>query len=340
MAGKRRALTFADRVEISTGLKAGWTQARIARHVGRDESVISREITRNTTKTRGYVSVTADEKAKQRRRRPQALKIAADPVLRARVHHDLRRNHSPRAIAGRLRAESGGHCPVANAAPEAQGRTVSHEAVYSYIYALPVRELVRCGIQLDSKRTHRKPRGPKRATGSPIIAMRSIDERPAEVEDRRVPGHWEGDLIIGKNGASAAVTLVERTTRFTTMIALPHGRSSQSVVEAIIEQATGLPQMFARSLTWDQGTEMARHARLTQATGIEVFFAHPHSPWERGTNEHTNRRIRAYLPKGTTIPAHQPYLTAIAEELNNIPRETLQWLTPREAYEQLLASTP
>ena len=216
---------------------------------------------------------------------------------------------------------------------------MSHEAVYAYIYALPKGELARHSILLESKRTRRTPRQRLGERGSPIIAMVSIDDRPQQVEGRKVPGHWEGDLIIGRAGKTAAATLVERTTRFTAILALPLGRGSESVVDAVLEHTTALPELFRTSLTWDQGGQMARHAHLTTATGMPVYVAHSHSPWERGTNDNTNRRIRAYLPKSPDIGDHQPYLTAIAEELNEIPRRCLGWLTPREAYERLLVAT-
>ena len=157
--------------------------------------------------------------------------------------------------------------------------------------------------------------------------------------DRRVPGHWEGDLIIGAHGASAAATLVERTTRFTTILALPAGKDSAHLADTLITYADELPAMMRKSLTWDQGSEMAKHAALTLATTMPVYFAHAHSPWERATNENTNGLIREYLPKGTVITDHQPYLSAIAEELNDRPRATLGFLTPREAFEHLLTHT-
>lgn len=340
MGQRRRPLTVADRMEIAIGLRAGWSYTKIGEHIGRDKSVVSREVARNSTKTRGYRVVHADCQAEHRRARPQRRKVAADPVLQARVHADLRRGRSPRAIAGRLAAEAADPTlEVAHGSPAGQGRIVSHEAVYAYIYALPKPELVEHGIMLESKRTRRKPRKPLGQGKSPIIGMVSIDDRPDDVEGRKVPGHWEGDLIIGRAGKTAAATLVERTTRFTAILALPLGRGSESVVDAVLDHTSALPELFRKSLTWDQGVEMARHAHLTQTTNMPVYFAHPHSPWERGTNENTNRRIRAYLPKGTDIPDHQPYLSAIAEELNEIPRKCLDWLTPREAYEKLLVAT-
>ena len=216
---------------------------------------------------------------------------------------------------------------------------MSHEAVYTWIYALPKGELARHGIMLRSKRTRRRPRSPVGQRTHPIVGMVSIDDRPEEVDDRRVPGHWEGDLIIGAHGTSAAATLVERTTRFVTILALPLGKNSESLCDVLIDHINTIPDVMRGSLTWDQGSEMARHAALTLATDMKVYFAHPRSPWERGTNENTNGLIREYLPKGTQITTHQPYLNAIAEELNERPRAALGWLTPREAYERLLVAS-
>lgn len=287
-------------------------------------------------------------------------------MLEARVRQDLRRSRTPRQIAGRLRVEAGDVTlePLPGSV-NAEGRTVSHEAIYQYIYALPKGELAAAGILLRSKRTLRKPRKEGRNSGARIVGMVSIDDRPGGVDDRRLPGHWEGDLIIGARGQSAAVTLVERTTRFLMLIALPEGRSSESVVDTLIERGAfvsimgeqmsssecvvdtliervkGLPELMSGSITWDQDSEMAEHAKLTVATDIPVYFAHPRSPWERDTNENTNGLVREYLPKGTEITTHQPYLTAIAEEMNDRPRATLGFLTPREAFNRLCAaSTP
>lgn len=282
------------------------------------------------------------------------------------MRQDLRRSRTPRQIAGRLRVEAGDVTlePLPGSV-NAEGRTVSHEAIYQYIYALPKGELAAAGILLRSKRTRRKPRKEGRNSGARIVGMVSINDRPGGVDDRRLPGHWEGDLIIGARGQSAAVTLVERTTRFLMLIALPEGRSSESVVDTLIERGAfvsimgeqmsssecvvdtliervkGLPELMSGSITWDQDSEMAEHAKLTVATDIPVYFAHPRSPWERDTNENTNGLVREYLPKGTEITTHQPYLTAIAEEMNDRPRATLGFLTPREAFNRLCAaSTP
>ncbi|MFC5856212.1 IS30 family transposase, partial [Streptomyces chlorus] len=219
----------------------------------------------------------------------------------------------------------------------AGGETISHEAVYTWIYALPKGELARLGVMLPSRRTARGPRSrPDASRGARITGMRSIHDRPAEALGRQVPGHWEGDLIIGKNGASAAATLVDRSTRFCVILALPAGRNADSLSTVLTEQVLGMPELVRKSLTWDQGTEMGRHAALTLATGLDVYFADPHSPWQRPTNENTNGIIRRYLPKGTEITDHQPYLTAIAEEINNQPRRCLGYLTPQEAFQRAL----
>jgi len=337
-------LTVGDRVEIASGLKAGWSIRAIAEHIGRCPSVVSREVRRNATKTRGYKIVTADCRAQRRRTRPQQGKVAGDAVLRTRVLADLARSRTPRQIAGRLRLEADDDTVgLMNGSVPAQGRTVSHEAIYRFVYALPTGELARHGVMLRSKRTRRRRVKPLGERGTPIVGMVSIDARE-DLTGRRVPGHWEGDLIIGAHGATAAATLVERTTRFTTILALPAGKDSVHLADALIETADALPAMMRKSLTWDQGSEMAKHAALTLATTLPVYFAHPRSPWERGTNENTNGLIREYLPKGTTITDHQPYLSAIAEELNERPRAVLGYLTPREAFERLLtadvATTP
>ena len=337
MAGTRRLLTAADRVEISTGLKAGWSAAKIARSIDRATSVVTREVARNSTKTRGYRVVIADVAAQRRRRRPQARKVATDPVLRARVLADLKRSRTPRQIAGRLTLEAQDDTvELMKGSTPAQGKTASHEAIYQFIYAMPRGELAKNGVFLRRRHTRRRPRKAAGQRGAPIIGMVSIDERDPAATDRRVPGHWEGDLVIGKNGATAAITLVERTSRFTAILALPDGKDSAGVADALIEHTSELPAMMRKSLTWDQGSEMARHAALTLATDLPVYFADPHSPWQRPSNDNTNGLIREYLPKGEVIPAHQPYLTSIAEELNERPRQALGFLTPRESFERLL----
>ncbi|MCZ4328177.1 IS30 family transposase, partial [Brachybacterium paraconglomeratum] len=333
-------LTFSDRSEISTASKAGWSVRRTARHLGRCPSVISRELHRNSTKTRGYQAVTADVRAQRRRARPQQRKVAKDPVLQARVDADLAASWTPNEIAGRLRLEAADPTVerMANS-PDARGQTVSGEAIYQYIYALPKGELARRGIFLQSKRTKRRPRTTGRTRGGPIVGMVPIAERGEDAAERRVPGHWEGDLIIGKNGTSCAATLVERMSGFTGLLALP-SKHAEPTADAVIEYFNALPEMMKASLAWDQGSEMAQHVKVSLATQMPVYFADPHSPWQRPSNENTNRLYREYLPKGTEIPDHQPYLTTIAEEINNRPRRRLGFLTPTESFARLLAGEP
>ena len=336
----RVGLTFSDRSEISTASKAGWSVRGIARHLGRCPSVISRELHRNSTKTRGYQAVTADVRAQRRRARPQQRKVAKDQVLQARVDADLAASWTPNEIAGRLRLEAADPTVerMANS-PDARGQTVSGEAIYQYIYALPKGELARRGIFLQSKRTKRRPRTTGRTRGGPIVGMVPIAERGEDAAERRVPGHWEGDLIIGKNGTSCAATLVERMSGFTGLLALP-SKHAEPTADAVIEYFNALPEMMKASLAWDQGSEMAQHAKVSLATQMPVYFADPHSPWQRPSNENTNRLYREYLPKGTEIPDHQPYLTTIAEEINNRPRRRLGFLTPTESFARLLAGEP
>lgn len=336
----RVGLTFSDRSEISTASKAGWSVRGIARHLGRCPSVISRELHRNSTKTRGYQAVTADVRAQRRRARPQQRKVAKDPVLQARVDADLAASWTPNEIAGRLRLEAADPTVerMANS-PDARGQTVSGEAIYQYIYALPKGELARRGIFLQSKRTKRRPRTTGRTRGGPIVGMVPIAERGEDAAERRVPGHWEGDLIIGKNGTSCAATLVERMSGFTGLLALP-SKHAEPTADAVIEYFNALPEMMKASLAWDQGSEMAQHVKVSLATQMPVYFADPHSPWQRPSNENTNRLYREYLPKGTEIPDHQPYLTTIAEEINNRPRRRLGFLTPTESFARLLAGEP
>lgn len=334
----RRALTMSDRADIAVGIKAGWTDRRIGADVGRDHTIVWRERRRNSTKTRGYRPVTADVNAEKRRSRPQPRKIDGNPVLEARIRADLKRSRTPRQIAGRLQLEaSEPSVETMTKSPDAEGATVSHEAVYRWIYALPKGELAKAGILLQSKRTKRKTRKPLgERTGGRIIGMVSIDDRPEEATDRRVPGAWEGDLIVGKGGKSAVATLVERSSRFVIMLGLPEGKKAHGLADVLIDRVHDLPALMRGSLTWDQGTEMARHAALTVATDLPVYFAHPHSPWERPTNENTNGLIREYLPKGTELTSHQPYLDSIADELNDRPRKVLGFYTPREVFNKLL----
>ena len=333
MASVRRMLTEEDREEITRGLAAGLSYKEIAAGIGRDCSVVSREVHRGGG--RGFYRARRSQRAAWlARRRPKPHRLDHDGPLREAVLRMLANDLSPDQIAGRLRREF----------PDDETMRVSHEAVYSWIYALPVGELARLGVRLRSGRRERKPQA-ARAPRTPRIAdIRWIDERPGDAEGRQVPGHWEGDLIIGKNGASAASTLVERTSRFVQILPL-HDRSSPTVTAAVAANLVGLPDALRRSLTWDCGAELAAHAALSLAADIDVYFAHPHSPWERGTSENTNRWIRQYLPKGTPIPNDHDQLADIADRLNNRPRRILDYRTPKEVFAELLltsadASTP
>jgi IS30 family transposase len=322
----RQPLTLADREEISRGLAMGLSQKDIAASIGRCESVISREIERHGGRRR-YRAHQADEEARRSRERPKERKLDTDPALHERVFSDMRKGRSPQQVAGRLRFE------------HRLGETdmsISHEAIYTYLYALPKGELARAGVFLRSGRSERRPRGRKKTPAARIVGMVSIEDRPEEVEGRRIPGHWEGDLIIGKGGRTALGTLVERTSRFLIPVPLPSGKEAHAVKDSIIASIKDVPGHMRKSLTWDQGTEMARHAELTLATDMPVYFAHPHSPWERGTNENTNRLLREYFPKGEEITSESSYLWAVANELNDRPRAILGFRTPREVFTELL----
>jgi transposase, IS30 family len=259
--------------------------------------------------------------------RPRTAKLARHRELRADVEALLERRWSPEQIAATLRREH----------PDEPERRVSHETIYRSLYvqgrgALR-RELTRC---LRTGRVLRKPHGQRRPGGQ-IKDMVLISERPAEVEDRAVPGHWEGDLLVGYNNQSAIGTLVERRTRFVLLVALPGGQSAAYVRERLAEQILTLPSQLRRSLTWDQGREMAEHVRFTVDTGVQVYFCDPHSPWQRGSNENTNGLLRQYFPKGTVLSGHsQDALDAVAAELNGRPRQTLGWLKPCEAFAEVL----
>jgi transposase, IS30 family len=326
VAPKREPLTLEDREDISRGLAKGLDNKDIAASVRRDESVVSREIARHGGRE-AYRAWKAGAAARESRSRPKERKIDADPGLRERLAGDLKKGWSPEQVAGRLCYE------------RHRGETdmsVSHETIYTWIYAQPKGELARTGIVLRTGREQRKPRGRKKTAGAKIVGMRSIDERPAGVTGRQVPGHWEGDLVIGKAGKSAMGTLVERVSRFLCPVALPHGHDADSVKDALFDAVKDLPAHLRRSLTWDQGTEMARHAALTLAADLPVYFAHAHSPWERGTNENTNGLIREYFPKGTEITGDMDYLWSVADSLNDRPRAILGFRKPSEVFAELM----
>lgn len=318
----REMLMLVDREEISRGLAEGLQYKQIACRVGRDPSVISREVARHGGRN-DYRAAAADDAACVARQRPKRLAVERSPRLRALVCRQLRGGWSPASIAGRLPTDY----------PHDQACRVSHEAIYQWVYAQPVSTLAR---QLISLRTGRKARcGGRRPPAAPRIREpRYIDERPAEATDRALPGHWEGDLVIGKDGRSAVATLVERTSRFLLLVPLT-GRDSLTVGDAVIAATAGLPAAIRRSPTWDCGAEMARHATIT-ATGLPVFFAHPHCPWERGSNENLNRIVREFFPKGVDITSDPNYLAMVASEINDRPRKIHNWKKPSELFTELV----
>ncbi len=322
-------LSGAEREEISRGLRGGDSLRRIAVGLGRSPSTVSREVAANGGRRR-YRAYLAQERAFGRARRPRRAKLARSPRLRRAVERLLVLRWSPQQIAWQLRHDH----------PDDQEMWVSHETIYQSLFvqgrgALRA-ELTRC---LRTGRARRRPAGRARPSGE-LPDMVLLSERPAEVEDRAVPGHWEGDLIIGKGTHSAIGTLVERQTRFVILVALPHGRTAEAVRTALAERILTLPEQLRRSLTWDRGKEMADHVRFTVDTGVSVYFCDPHSPWQRGTNENTNGLLRQYFPKGTDLSVHdQGHLDAVARELNGRPRQTLGWVKPSEALAKVVALT-
>jgi transposase, IS30 family len=323
-----RRLSLDERVEVRAGLDRGETFTVIAGRLGRAVSTVSREVAANGGRW-AYAAMAAHRRAAACARRPKVTKLAANPVLCSRVVADLEVLWSPEQIARRLRAEH----------PDDATMWVSHETIYKSIYIQGRgelrRELARC---LRTGRAQRRPHH-RLQQGSRIRDMVMISERPAEVEDRAVPGHWEGDLLLGKDGRSAIATLVERSTRYV-LLARVSDQRAETVRQALVGQITQLPAHLRRSLTWDQGREMAQHAQFSVDTGIQVFFCDPRSPWQRGSNENTNGLLRQYFPKGTPLAQHtQDHLDAVAAQLNGRPRQTLNWMTPSEQLTELLATT-
>jgi IS30 family transposase len=321
-------LTLADREEITIGLHAGESFTAIAARLGKAVSTVSREVAANGGRD-GYRAWRAHQRAREQARRPKTPKLAR-PQLAARVAGWLEQWWSPVQISRRLRTGFPGD-PMMH---------VSHETIYQALYVQGRgelrRELARC---LRTGRARRRPHGPD-GRSVRIKDMVMISERPAEAGDRAVPGHWEGDLIIGKDCKSAAGTLVGRTTRFLMLLHLPDGRDAHLVEQAMRRAITALPAGPARTVTWDQGIEMSYHADFTIATGIPVYFCDPHAPWQRGSNENTNGLLRQYLPKGTDLSVHSAAdLARIAASLNGRPRKTLGFMTPSEKLADFLAHT-
>ena len=354
MAGSR--LTLEERLRIEVLWTQGCSLPEIAVHLGRHRTTVWRELKRNhsyrhgpknparrTTDNRsgrpglyrwGYQAHWAQHEAHLRARRPRAARCAAGGPIRDLVLAGLRQRWSPRQVAARLRLDL----------PDRPELWVSHETIYQAIYVQSrggLREELKDQVALRSGRVRRRraaqPAGPVRS-GRPWLGL-NVSQRPAEAQDRAVPGHWEGDLLLGAGGKSAIVTLVERSTRYVLLGALPDGRHSDAVIDVLSTLIGRLPEHLRRSLTWDQGTEMARHATFSIASGCPVFFCDPHSPWQRGSNENTNGLLRQYFPKRTFDfrTVDQAHLDAVAVQLNGRPRETLGWRNPAERLAPLVA---
>ena len=307
----------------------------IARAIGRDPSTVSRELRRvpaNPVSKRRhlYRASTAQADADAAAKRPKDAKLATNLRLRREVQRRLKDNHSPEQIAERLREDF----------PDDPEMWVSHETIYQSLYVQSRGALKReLAKNLRTGRTVRKPHRTSEQRRERFAGMVMISERPPEVEDRAVPGHWEGDLILGSTESGSAVgTLVERMTRFVMLLHLPGGHTAQIVQEAMVTKMATLPEQLRLSLTWDQGSEMANHVQIAEATGLSIYFCDPHSPWQRGSNENTNGLLRQYLPKGADLSFYGPgMLDNIAAQLNSRPRKTLNWRTPAETLEVLLS---
>ena len=326
-----RRLKLAEREEIACAHARGDSIRSIAASLGRSPATISRELARNTTGARpAYRPARAQQLADERATRSAPVKLTEDSRLCQEVQARLEDKYSPEQIAGRLPVDF----------PNDASMRVSHETIYQSLYVQSRgalnRELtrhLRTGRRL--RKPHRKP-GERRGK---ITGMVNISHRPATIEDRAVPGHWEGDLILGSTASASAIgTLVERTSRYCMLLHLPDNHTALAVQEAMIAAMSQLPATLRRTLTWDQGHEMANHATIAHTTGLDIYFCDPHSPWQRGTNENTNGLLRQYFPKGTDLSKWGPgYLDNVAAELNSRPRKRLAWRTPAEALDQLLS---
>lgn len=306
------------------------TLAQIGELIDRDKSVISREIARNSGPDGSYHGGLAHAAAHQRRRRPKQFRLVANPSLCRQIEAGMNDGWSPKLIAMVLKRDH----------PHMIMDRVSHETIYQALY-VQTRGSLRQDLyrQLSTKRPRRQPRtGAKRAI-SPYREAFKISQRPPEVADRAVPGHWEGDLVMGTAGGVAVGTLVERTTRFTILLHLPGRHDAETVAEAMIREMADLPEHLRRSLTWDRGTELARYDKIQLELAMPVYFCDPHSPWQRGTNENTNRLLRHWLTKGTDLSRFSAAdLRRIAASLNARPRPTLNLRTPAQALDQLLTN--
>ena len=322
-------LSFIDRCRIEELVGAGYRPSAIAGLLGRHRSTITRELARGRPAGPGrYRAVAAQEWVDQNRRRAgRPAKLVPGSRLFAEVVERLSRRDSPEQVAGRLRRDF----------PDDAEMWVSHETIYQALYVRPKSELAKQVKEaLRTGRTCRKPQG--RQAQPKLKGMINISERPAEAADRAVPGHWEGDLILGASCRSAIGTLVERTTGFVLLLHLPGDHTAVTVSDAMSPKIVGLPEQLRRSLTWDQGSEMALHTKITEQTGLPIYFCDPHSPWQRGSNENTNGLLRQYFPKGTDLSFYGPgLLDQVAAELNARPRKRLNFETPAEAIQRLLS---
>ena len=321
-------LTILDREQILLGLGRGESMSAVARKLRRSPSTITREVGSNGGRG-SYSAWHAHQRARRCARRPKPAKLRRGPLLRE-VSRRLKELWSPQEIAQRLALDF----------PDNPEMRVSHETIYQSLFVQGRgelrRELARC---LRSGRTARRTRGRLEGRGR-LPGMVMISERPPEAADRAVPGHWEGDLILGKGGRSAVGTLVERTSRLVLLLHLREGRSASSVEAAMRTSIATLPEELCRTITWDQGAEMANHASFTVATGVPIYFCDPHAPWQRGSNENTNGLLRQYLPKGTDLSAYSAAdLLRIQHSLNSRPRKTLGYLTPLEKLAEIVATT-
>src|SRR5919204_1349266 len=329
---KGRCLTFAEREEIALARAGGEAIRGIARRLGRSPSTISRELKRNADRRGGYRATTAHARAYERASRPKPAKLQTNLALGQIVQDDLRRRYSPEQIAGRLRRRF----------PDDPEMWVSTETIYQSLYVQSrgalKRELTR---YLRTGRALRKPGRQVGQRKNRIPDMVHIAERPPEADDRRVPGHWEGDLLIGKRNATAIATLVERASGFAMLVPLPDGYKPEHVAPALARKVQTLPEALRRSLTWDQGLEMRDWKQVRVDAGIDVFFCDPHAPWQRGSNENTNGLLRQYFPKGTDFSTvTEDQLDAVADELNDRPRKRLDFAKPTEQLAELLLHRP
>jgi transposase, IS30 family len=324
-----RYLSREERWEIARLREAGLSVRAVAGRLGRSPSTVCRELGRNAAPRTGqYQPELAQRMARERQRRPKPSKLSRNPLLREQVQGMLERHCSPAQASGRLKVTYPGD-------PAMQ---VSHETIYQSLYLYPRGGLKReLAASLRRGRTARRPQGRTAGRGK-IVGAVPIGQRPPEAEGRLVPGHHEGDLVMGSVSSNSAVaTVVERVTGYLTLVPLPHGHTADAVADALISRLAAYPPWFARTLTWDNGKEMARHQRITAETGIQVYFADPHAPWQRGSNENTNGLLREYLPKGTDLSQVTPtQLQAIQDELNDRPRARHGFYTPREMLAKLL----